>query len=184
MAASRCRTVFLLTLVGAAAFSACSPWSEPRYQGDGTFSDHSELNRPRYIISFKRIPIFEVGTYQFHFRGLPHEQMTLLLRLDENSSVHENDLKSLHTEIDAALVDSHGNDICKSSRRPELNVQDSVWVLSGFRENWEFWHWQCHKFEARPGDSYELTIRVMGVDVRGERIFVTPTLEGGGIEFP
>src|SRR5580658_4896665 len=102
MAISRCRALLLLTLIGAATFSACSPSSEPHYQGDGILSDHSELNRPRYIISFKRIPIFEIGTYQFHFRGLPHEQMTLLLHLDENSSLHENDLKSLHTEIEAA----------------------------------------------------------------------------------
>jgi hypothetical protein len=40
------------------------------------------------------IPISEVGTYQFHFRGMPHEQMTLVLRI-ENSSLHEDDLKSL-----------------------------------------------------------------------------------------
>ncbi len=154
------------------------------YHGDGTLSDRSELNRPRYIITFNKIPIFEVGTYRFHFRGLPHEQMTLVLHIDENSSLHEDELKSLQTAIEAALVDSHGNDICRSSRRPGLNDQDSAWVLSGFRERWEFWHWQCHDFGAHPQDSYELTIRVLRADIRGERIFVTPTLEGGGVEFP
>lgn len=184
MATSSRRTLLVLAIMVAASFSACSPWSKVLYHGDGTLSDRSELNRPRYIISFNKIPIFEVGTFQFHFRGLPHERMTLVLHIDENSLLHEDELKSLQTAIEAALVDSHGNDICRSSRRPGLNDQDSAWVLSGFRERWEFWHRQCHNFEAHPQDSYELTIRVMRADIRGERIFVTPTLEGGGIEFP
>jgi hypothetical protein len=185
MAASRHRTLLILAIIGAASFSACNPLSKLLYHGDGTLSDRSEFNRPRFIIAFNKIPIFEVGTYQFHFRGVPHEQMTLILHINENSPLHEGDLKSLQTAIEAALVDSHGNDICKSSRRPGLNDQDSVWVLSGGVEgDWEFWHWQCHNFEAHPRDSYELTIRVVRVDIRGERIFVTPTLEGGGTEFP
>lgn len=182
MATSSRRTLLIVAIIGALSFSACNPWSNVLYHGDGTLSDRSELNRPRYIINFSKIPIFELGTRQFHFRGLPHEQMTLVLHIDE--SLHENELKSLQTAIEAALVDSHGNDICNSSRRPGLNDKDSSWVLSGFGERWEFWHWQCHNFEAHPQDSYELTISVRRADIRGGRIFVTPTLEGGGIEFP
>src|SRR5260370_36597097 len=129
MAASRQRTHLILAIIGAASFSACNPLSKLLYHGDGTLSDRSELNRPRYVITFNKIPIFEVGTYQFHFRGLPHEQMTLVLHI-ENSSLHEDELKSLQTAIEAVLIDSHGNDVCKSSRQPGLNSQDSVWVLS------------------------------------------------------
>jgi hypothetical protein len=184
MAASRCRTLLILTILGAATFSTCSPWSKLRYQGDGTLSDRSELNRPRYIISFNKIPIFEVGTSQFHFRGLPHEQMTLVLDIGENSSLHEDELRRLQTAIEAHLVDSHRSDICKSSRLPGLNDQDGVWVLSGDEQGPMFWHWQCHNFQAHPRESYELTIRVTRADPHGEKIFVTPTLQGGGIEFP
>jgi hypothetical protein len=173
----------MLTIIGA-TFSSCSPWPTIRYQGDGTFSDRSELNRPRYIISFNKIPIFEVGTYQFHFRGLPHEQMTLVLDIDENSSLHEDELKRLQTAIEAHLVDSHGNDICKSSRQPALNDQDSVWVLSGDEQGSMFWHWQCHNFQAHPREAYELTIRVTRADLHSQKISVTPALQGGGIEFP
>lgn len=179
MATSSRRAFLILAIIGAASFSACNPWSSALYHGDGTLSDRSEFNPPRYIVTFNMIPIFEVGAHQFHFRGMPHEQMTLVLHI-ESPSLHEDELKRLQTSIEAALVDSHGNDICKSSRRPGLNDQDSAWVLSG----WEFWHLQCHNFEAQPQDSYELTIRVLRADIRGKRIFVTPTLEGGGIEFP
>ncbi len=179
MSKSTRRTLLVLVIVGVGLVALCEPWAKFLYHGDGTLSDRSELNRPRYIVTFNMIPIFEVGTYQFHFRGMPHEQMTLVLHI-ENSSLHEDELKSLQTAIEATLVDSRGNDICKSSRRPELNDQDSAWVLSG----WEFWHWQCHNFQAHARESYKLTIRVTRADPRGEKIFVTPTLEGGGIEFP
>src|SRR6266404_293348 len=185
MATSSRRTLLMLAIIGAASVSACNPWSKVLYHGDGTLSDRSELNRPRYVITFNKIPIFEVGTYQFHFRGLPHEQMTLVLHI-ENSSLHEDELKSLQTAIEAVLVDSHGKYVCKSSRQPGLNSQDSVWVLSSGPAGVHpiFWHWQCHNFEAHPQDPYELTIRVLRADIRRERVFVTPTLEGGGIEFP
>ena len=179
MSKSTRRTLLALAIVGVGLVALYQPWAKFLYHGDGTLSDRSELNRPRYIVTFNMIPIFEVGTYQFHFRGMPHEQMTLVLHI-ENSPLHEDELKSLQTAIEVTLVDSRGNDICKSSRRPGLNDQDSAWVLSG----WEFWHWQCHNFQAHPRESYELTIRVTRADPHGEKISVTPTLEGGGIEFP
>jgi hypothetical protein len=168
-----------LAIVGVGLVALYEPWAKFLYDGDGTLSDRSELNRPRYIVTFNMIPIFEVGTYRFHFRRMPHEQMTLVLHI-QSPSLHEDELKSLQAAIEVTLVDSRGNDICKSSRRPGLNDQDSVWVLSGR----EFWHWQCHDFQAHPTESYELTIRVTRADPHSEKIFVTPTLEGGGLEFP
>jgi hypothetical protein len=180
MAMSCHRILLALAITSAASLAGC----KVPYRGDGTLADHGELNRPRYTVSFNKIPIFEVGTHQYHFRGLPHEQMTLVLQIDEESPLSEDELNSLQTSIEAALVDGHGNDICKSSRRPGINDQDSAWVLSGHRQRWIFWNWQCHNFEAHSQDSYELTIAVTRTDPRGERIFVTPTFQGGGLEFP
>jgi hypothetical protein len=180
------RTLILLAIVAAGLLAACDPTGKLLYRGDGTFSDRTEFNRPRFVIRFNKIPIFQTGANQFHFRGLPHEKMTLVLYVDDSSSQKERDLKRLQTAIEAVLIDSHGNDFCKSSKQPSLNSQDSVWVLSGGPggEHPLFWHWQCHNFQAHPGESYELTIRITRADPRGEKIFVTPTLEGGGIEFP
>lgn len=112
--------------------------------------------------------------------------MTLVLYVEGKSSRQGADLKSLQTAIETALVDSHGNDICKSSRQPGLNDQDSVWVLSGGvgEDQPIFWHWQCHNFQAYRLEPYELTIRVTRIDPDGDKILFTPTLEGGGIEFP
>jgi hypothetical protein len=186
MTAFRRHTLPVLVIIAAGLLASCDPTGKLLYRGDGTFSDRTELDRPRYLIRFNRIPIFQTGTYQFHFRGLPHEKMTLVLVLNvpDKSPQEDDELKSLETAIEAALLDSHGNDICKSSRQPGLNDPDSAWVLSGDGEQAILWHWQCHNFQAYRLDSYELTIRVTLADPRGEKIFVTPTLQGGGIEFP
>lgn len=186
MTTSGRRTLLLLSMVASGLLASCDPTAKSLYRGDGTFSDRTEFNRPRYLIRFNEIPIFRTGAYRFRFRGLPHEKMTLVLYVEGKSSREEEGLKSLQSAIEASLTDSHGYDICKSSRQPILNDRDSVWVLSGGvgEDQPIFWHWQCHNFQAYRLESYELTIRVTRADPHGEKIFVTPALEGGGIEFP
>lgn len=186
MSAFPCRAVSVLPIVAAVLLTSCDPTGGLFYHGDGTFSDRGEFNRPRFLIRFSKIPMFQTGAYQYHFRGLPHEQMTLVLYVEGKSSRQEEELRSLHTAIEAALIDGHGNDLCKSTRQPELNSHDSVWVLSGGVGEGQpiFWHWQCHNFQAYRLQLYELTIRVTQVDPRSEKVFITPSLEGGGIEFP
>ena len=178
------RTLLALAVVGAGLIALSEPWAKLLYHGDGIFSDLTVLNRPRYVIRFNEIPIFQTGKYQYHFRGLPHEKFTLALSVNGKPSWPNEELRTLQTAIEAVLLDSHGTDVCKSSRLPALNDPDGVWVLSGNEQGAEFWHWNCHNFQARPRESYELTIRVTRTDPHGEKIFVTPRLEGGGIEFP
>jgi len=181
--------LLVLAVVGVGLLAICEPWAKFLYHGDGTFSGSTVLNRPRYLVRFNEIPIFQTGSYQYHFGGLPHEQLTLALHVKAKTPLRDRELKSLQAVIEAVLVDSHGTDVCKSSRLgsrtlPGINEQDSVWVLSGTAKDPVFWNWHCHKFQANTRESYELTIRVAGVDAHGDEIFVTPTLEGGGIEFP
>src|ERR1700731_2489329 len=98
MGKSARRTLLALAIVGVGLVALFEPWARFLYHGDGTLSDRSELNRPRFIVTFNMIPIFKVGTYQFHFRGMPHEQMTLVLHI-ESPSLREDELKSLETAI-------------------------------------------------------------------------------------
>jgi len=189
MSAPARRTLLVLAVVGVGLLALCQPWAKFLYHGDGSFSDLTVLHRPRYLIRFDEIPISQTGNYQYHFRGLPHEELTLVLHVKGRDAVTDEELKSLQAAIETVLQDSHGTDVCKSSRllsrtSPELNSQDSVWVLSGVAQDRMFWHWQCHNFQAHSRESYELTIRVTRADPHGEKIFFTPTLEGGGIEFP
>jgi hypothetical protein len=189
MSTSARRTLLVLAIVGVGLLALCGPWARFFYHGDGSFSDLTVLRRPRYLIRFNESPMFQTGSYQYHFRGLPHEELTLVLHVNGKPPLPAEELKSLQTVIEAVLLDSHGTDVCKSSRLrsrtlPALNDQDSVWVLSGPAQDPEFWNWQCHNFQAHTRESYELTIRITRADPHGEKIFITPTLEGGGIEFP
>jgi hypothetical protein len=110
-----------MAIVTATLLASCDPTGKLFYSGDGTFSDRTEFNRPRYLIRFNKIPIFQTGVYQYHFQGLPHEKMTLVLYVDAKSPRQDQDeeLKTLQTAIEAVLMDGHGNDICKSSRQPD-----------------------------------------------------------------
>jgi hypothetical protein len=189
MSKSTRRTLLVLAIVGVALIALCEPWAKFLYHGDGIFSDSTLLNRPRYVIRFNEIPIFQTGKYQYHFRGLPREELTLVLHVNGKPPRPEEELRNLQTVIEAVLLDSHGIDVCKSSRLrsrtlPALNDPDSVWVLSGNVQGSMFWYGQCQNFQAYPRESYELTIGVTRADPNGEKLFVTPTLEGGGIEFP
>jgi hypothetical protein len=144
------RAVAALAIVAATPLASCDPTSKLLYRGDGTFSDRTELNRPRYVIRFNEIPIFQTGTYSFHFRGLPHEKMTLVLHVEGASPKQNEGLNSLHTAIEAALIDRDGNDLCKSSKQSGLNEKNGAWVLSSGPGDRDpiFWHWQCHNFQA------------------------------------
>src|SRR6267378_8359870 len=125
------RTSLVLAIVGVGLLALCVPWAKFLYHGDGSFSDLTVLHRPRYLIRFNEIPIFRTGNYQYHFRGLPHDELTLVLSVHGKSRWADEELKRLQTVIEAVLLDSHGTDVCKSSRLPTLNDHDSVWVLSG-----------------------------------------------------
>jgi len=93
------RTLLLLSMVASGLLASCDPTGKLLYRGDGTFSDRSEFNRPRYLIRFNKIPIFQTGAYRFRFSGLPHEKMTLVLYVEGQSSREEEEMKSLQTAI-------------------------------------------------------------------------------------
>lgn len=63
------RNLLVLAIIAAGLLASCDPTGKLLYSGDGTFSDRSELNRPRYLVRFNKIPISQMGTYRFHFRG-------------------------------------------------------------------------------------------------------------------
>jgi hypothetical protein len=160
-----------------------SPWAKYRYQGDGTFTDSGFFSYPRYHVRFSSITLSKVGEYRYHFRGIPNEEMTLLLSTDRDGSKQRHELTSLRTSIEAVLTDGHGREACKAVGRPEDGNRDGVWVLTtGFGT--AYWHWQCNHIQLRPSESYELVVRIKVIDPRSGDIAVTPLLEGGGLELP
>jgi hypothetical protein len=164
-----------------------SPWAKYRYHGDGTFTDSGFFSYPRYHARFSSITLSKAEEHRYHFRGLPNEEMTLLLSTDrdvayESKQWHE--LTSLQTSIEAVLRDGHGHEVCNAEGTPEDSNKDGVWVLTSGVGTAYWWHSHCNHVQLRPSESYELVVRIKIIDPRSGDIAVTPLLVGGGLELP
>jgi hypothetical protein len=164
---------------------AWSPWNALRYRGDGRFSDNGFFSYPRYVLTFPEMPLYETGEHRYFLRGLPSEEMTLLLYVKGSSGSEEerSRLTTLQAKIEAVLTDSRGKDVCRASGSPDLSNKDGNWVLMSGAEA-AYWHWQCAHVQVRSNESYNLLIRVISANPKGERVLVTPTFQGGGLELP
>ena len=163
-----------------------APWAKYRYHGDGTFTDSGFFGYPRYRVHFASVSLSKVGEYRYRFRGLPGEEMSLLLSIDRDIAIEStqwHELTSLQTTIEAVLTDGRGHEACKAVGSPEDNNRDGVWVLTtGFGTS--YWHRRCTHVQLHASQSYDLILRIKAIDPRSGNLAVTPILEGGGIEFP
>lgn len=167
--------------------SVWSPWVALRYRGDGKFSAGKFFSYPRYVVTFSDMPLYEAGERRFHLQGLPSEEMTLVLYVKGRSVYSDEDrapLEHLKTTIEATLTDGHGNETCHASGQPDSDNRDGIWVLMSGGGESGYWHWRCTDVRVHWYDSYNLVIRVISADPKGERVVVTPTFEGGGLELP
>src|SRR5260370_36373993 len=106
---SRKKLVLTVTLSVTALLilSAWSPWDSFRYHGDGKFSDRGFFSYPRYVVMFTDIPLYEISEHHFYFRGLPNEEMGLVLVVKDRqveTSADRSPLQHLPMTIEAALT--------------------------------------------------------------------------------
>jgi hypothetical protein len=108
---------------------AWSPWSALLFHGDGKFSDEL-FSYPRYWVRFGDIPLNEAGEYHFRFRGLPYEDMGLILYVKGGYPwANSEPLENLQATIEASLTDAKGNAACRASGRPAAGNRDGIWVV-------------------------------------------------------
>ena len=175
-----------LSVLALLILSAWSPWNSFRYHGDGKFSDGGFFSYPRYVVTFADIPLYEISEHRFHFRGLPNEEMTLILFVKDRSVDTDADrrpLEQLKTTIEATLTDDQGKEACHGLGQPSAGNGDGMWVLMSGGES-GYWHWRCNHVLVRSNAAYTLVIRVTGANPKDERVVVTPKLQGGGLELP
>ncbi len=176
-----------LSAVALLILCVCSPWDSFRYHGDGNFSAGGFFSHPRYVVTFSDISLNEVSEHHFRFRGLPDEEMTLVLYVKDrsvNSSEDRRPLERLKTTIEASLTDDHGKETCHGSGQPGSGNRDGMWVLMERGDESGYWHWQCTHVRVHPNVSYTLMIRVTSAVSNDEKVVVTPKLEGGGLDWP
>jgi hypothetical protein len=167
------------------AFTEWGPWRTLLYRGDGKFSDELFFY-PRYWVRFADISLDQPSEHHFHFRGIPNEQMSLILYIKGDHSKWEDRhaLDTLPVTIDAKLTDGNGNVACNASGRPADANEDGIWVLMSGPGEAGYWHYQCNFVPVSSFRTYDLMIRVSDVGSNAAKVVVTPTLKGGGIELP
>jgi hypothetical protein len=180
------KKIILMAVLGAIialALIAWSPWSTRRFKGEGSFSDKGFFSYPRYVLKLPEMSLNKSRERDFHFQGLPNEEMTLLLHVNGSSGSLEerSQLTKLPVTIEAVLTDSHGKQVCKATGRPADSNEDGIWVLMSGADA-GYWHWQCNHVPIRSSESYDLLIRVDSA--ARQEVVVTPILRGGGLELP
>ena len=84
------------------------------------------------MATFSGISLNEVSEHHFHFRGLPNEEMSLILCVNDrlaHTSAQREPLEHLKTTIEASLTDDHGREARHDSGQPGSGERDGMWVL-------------------------------------------------------
>jgi hypothetical protein len=141
------RKKLLLTItfviIALVTLNAWSPWDSLRYHGDGQFCDRGFFSYPRYLVTFPDIQLNQAGEHHFHFRGLPNEEMTLMLLIKDRSVDTWADtapLANLPVTIEAVLTDDKGHVNCRAYGRPAPGNEDGIWVLT-WGGDAAYWHY-------------------------------------------
>jgi hypothetical protein len=163
-----------------------------RFHGDAKFSGGPVFG---YEIKMRPIPFNQAAEYVFHFRGMPNEEMSLLLYAQGETSFYVGDyghppddgyeLTHLKTPIEATLVDGQGRTICSATGLPlhgDINGNPNGWILQG-GDPPAYYHANCLRVVLKPSESYTLTIKIPDVDPKTPRIKLLPVLEGGQIDW-
>ncbi len=138
-----------------------NPWSALLYHGDGTFTDDGLFLYPRYWIRFPDVPLNETGEHHFHFRGLPADEMSLLLYVEETQANRDNRiaLVTFPVTIEAKLTDGKGNVACDALGRPAGDNRDGIWVLRSGPGEAAYWNYRCSFVRVSSFRAYDLMIR-------------------------
>jgi hypothetical protein len=163
-----------------------------RFRGDGQLWGGPVFG---YVIRMRGIPFYQAGEYVFHFRGMPNEEMSLLLYTqgkkflyvsDEHPPDDGHELTHLKTRIEVTLVDRQGRTVCSGSGLPlngDINGNPNGWILQG-GDPAAYYHTNCLRVALKPSQSYALTIKIPEVDPKAPHINLLPVLEGGQLDLP
>ncbi len=189
------KKISMIVLISTIAFLFfADEYPAMRFRGDGNFGGGPVFG---YEIRLRSIPFYKVGEYVFHFRGMPDEEMSLLLYTQGKKSLYVGDehppddgyeLTHLKTLIEATLVDQQGRTVCSSSGLPlygdiDINGNPNGWVLQG-GDPAAYYHANCLRVAMKPSQSYTLTIKIPDVDPKTPLITLIPAFRGGQLDLP
>jgi hypothetical protein len=187
------KKIAMIVLISTIAFLFfADEYPAMRFRGDGKFGGGPVLG---YEIRLRSIPFYKAGEYVFHFRGMPNEEMSLLLYTQGKKFLYVSDehppddgyeLTHLKTAIEATLVDRQGRTVCSGTGLPlhgDINGNPNGWILQG-GDPAAYYHANCLRVALKPSQSYTLTIKIPDVDPKTPPINLLPVLEGGQLDLP
>lgn len=187
------KTAVLVVISTIAFLFLADEYPAMRFRGDGKFAGGPVFG---YEIRLRTIPFHEVGEYVFHFRGMPNEEMSLLLYTQGKKFLYVGDaghppddgyeLTHLKTSIEAVLVDRQGRTVCSGTGLPlhgDINGNPNGWILQG-GDPAAYYHTNCLRVALKPSESYTLTIRIRDVDPKAPKTNLSPVLQGGQLDLP
>jgi hypothetical protein len=162
-------------LLSGALMAACG-YLRQGFDGDGTVTDHGFWSyRPRYEIALRpALALSEPGSFQYRFRGLPDEALSLSLAVRPARDEQHEQLKQLETVVDLTLRRNDGAVMCRAAGP----LKD--WKLMWSREpSAEYWQPSCLNLRLRDREGYTLSVTVSPSDAPLS-VTVVPLLSGGG----
>jgi hypothetical protein len=187
------KTIAMVVLISTIALLCLSDeYPALRFRGDGEFWGGPVFG---YVIRMRSIPFYKAGEYVFHFRGMPNEEMSLLLYTQGKKFLYVSDghppddryeLTHLKTRIEVTLVDRQGRTVCSGSGPPlngDINGNPNGWILGG-GDPAVYYHTNCLRVALQPSQSYSLTIKIPEVDPKPPHINLLPVLKGGQLDLP
>ena len=130
-----------------------------------------------YQIRMRAIPLNQPGVYEFHFRGIPDGDMSLMLYADGKTGENREELTRFQTRIGAVLIDQHGNIICRASTTTGTGQADQIWNLESSYQEAAFWNSNCLNMSLNRSASYTLTLGISDVDPKTPETKLLPVLE-------
>ena len=162
------RKLFVGAIGLTAVLWAADEYPALRFRGDGKVFGGPVLG---YDIEFQKIPFNRSGVYTFHFRGMPNEEMRLLVRVEGKTSNGVAELR-LKNVIEARLSTENNQMVCEASGRPVEVGPDS-------NDHFVLMEGNCNGIQFCPRTRYILYLRIRDVDSRTPAINLVPYFEGG-----
>jgi hypothetical protein len=178
----RVRGAVVTTLAAAhlaLSLAGCSGYHPDQYAGDGTMivmAPGMGTGVNRYELELTPIDLNRTASHEFQLSGLPSDNLTALLCLDEPGATSFRDLDARGVHVTMTL-----RELNRGYASAKAGALASEWGTTPESWNGQPIEFQGVHFRARRHDFY-----VLNIDVRvdrpgqpGERIMATPRVRGG-----
>lgn len=156
------------------------------FRGGMGIHDSGFLSYPRYHAELGRVALWKPSENTFTVRGLPPNQLDLVLQVLDATQQDVPELSDLSTVISISIVDSSGKELCTASGSLSDAKKRGVggWVLTSSSTTAAFWHPRCQQLPISRFKTYTVRVRISDVDARSTQRTIIPVLQGGGNELP